>query len=66
MKAQFVSEWDGGTQIITSCEYDEKTKIVSDIECTDVDGLDLEMLDDEYVLLNDGTKITDFINEDES
>jgi hypothetical protein len=62
MKAKYVSVWDGGT-ITTNCQYDQKTKVVSDIESSDVEGLD--MLEDEYVLLPDGTEVRDFINEDE-
>jgi hypothetical protein len=63
MKAKFVSVWDGGTTITTNCQYDTKTNVVSDIESSDVEGLD--MLEDEYVLLPDGTDVRDFINEDE-
>ncbi len=64
MTAKFVSIWDDGVNITTSCNYDEETKIVSDIECADVDGLDLDVLQEEYVLLPDGTMIHDFISED--
>ena len=64
MKANFISVWDGGTQIITSCEYDEKTKIVSNIEQADVDDIELNILDDEFVQLENGDRITDFIIED--
>jgi hypothetical protein len=63
MKATYVSVWDGGTEIRTSCEYDVNTHILSDIETVDVNGLDL--LDEEFIELPDGTKITDWINEDE-
>jgi hypothetical protein len=63
MKAKYVSVWDGGTTVTTNCEYDPQTKVVSDIGSAEVEGLD--MLDDEYVLLPDGTEIRDFINEDD-
>jgi hypothetical protein len=63
MKAKYVSVWDGGITVTTNCQYDQKTKVVSDIESSDVEGLD--MLEDEYVLLPDGTEVRDFINEDE-
>ena len=63
MKAEYVSVWDGGTTVTTNCQYDPQTKVVSDITTSDVEGL--EYLDDEYVLLSDGTEIRDFINEDD-
>jgi hypothetical protein len=62
MKAKYVSVWDGGT-VTTNCQFNPVTKVVSDIESSDVEGLD--MLEDEYVLLPDGTEVRDFINEDE-
>lgn len=63
MKAKYVSVWDGGTTITTNCKYDPKTNVVSDIETSDVEGLD--MLDEEYIELPDGTEIRDFIHEDD-
>ena len=62
MKAKFVSVWDGGT-VTTNCQFNPKTKVVSDIESSDIEGLD--MLEDEYVLLPDGTEVRNFINEDD-
>ncbi len=68
MKAHYVSVWDGGTTVTTNCTYNPKTKVVSNIEssnidCSNVEGL--EILDEEYIELLDGTKITDFIHEDD-
>lgn len=63
MKAKFVSVWDGGTTVTTNCQFNPKTKVVSDIESSDIEGLD--MLEDEYVLLPDGTEVRNFINEDD-
>lgn len=63
MKAEYVSVWDGGTTITTICEYNPVNKVVSDIGSSDVEGL--EICEDEYVLLSDGTEIRDFINEDD-
>ena len=60
IKSKYVTVWDGGTEITTNCNYNPDTKIVSDIEMVEVD-----ILDDEYVLLPDGTEIRDFINEDD-
>lgn len=41
MKATYVSIWDGGVKISTSCDFNPETKEVSDIETTDIDGLDI-------------------------
>ena len=57
-KATFVSVWDGGTEIRTSCLYDPQTNMVSEIETADVNGL--EVLDEQFIELADGTKILDF------
>lgn len=63
MKAKYVSVWDGGTTVTTNCDYYPKINVVSDIESSNIEGL--EVLDDEYILLPDGSEIRDFINEDE-
>lgn len=60
MKATYVSIWDDGQTIKTNCQYDPETKIVTEIESVDIDGLD--DLIEEYVELPDGTQIDDFIN----
>ena len=60
MKAKFVSVWDGGT-VTTNCQFNPVTKVVSNIQMVEIDGLDC--LNEEYVLLPDGTKVRDFINE---
>lgn len=62
-KAIYVSVWDGGVEVKTRCLYNGETKVVSDIETADVDGLDI--LEDEYVLLPSGVEVRDFINEDD-
>ena len=62
MKAQFVSIWDGNVEVRTNCEFNPETKEVTDIESVEVNGVD--MLDDEYVELPDGTEIRDFVNND--
>lgn len=61
MKAIFVSVWDGGVELKSNCDYNPTNKEVSDIESIDIDGLDI--LDDEYVLLPDGTEVHDFVVE---
>lgn len=55
MKATFVSVWDGGIEVVTNCNFDTHTRIVSDIEYSNVDGI--EVLDDEYVILEDDTRL---------
>ena len=63
--ATYVSSWDNGNTVIRSkCQYNPKTKKVSDIESVDIDGLDF--LDEEYVELVNGTIIKTFINEDDN
>ncbi len=68
MKATYVSVWDGGVTIRSKCEYDPETNEVSDIESKDVDGL--EICEDEYIELDNGVEVRDFIldmgNEPES
>lgn len=56
MKATYVSVW-GGQAISTSCEFDPGTMTVTDIEQYDgeVDG---DFLEDEYIVLQDGTRIS--------
>ena len=58
MNATFVSIWDGSNEIRTTCKFDPLTKDVTDIESSDVSGLDI--LFDEYVELPDGTEVRDF------
>lgn len=55
MRATYTSVWDGGIEITTACEYDPTTKLVSDIEDSDVEGV--ETLEDEYITLPDGTEL---------
>lgn len=55
MKATYISVWDGGVEISTSCEFDPETKNITDIKSADVNGL--EVLEREYIVLPDGTEI---------
>ena len=55
MKASYTSVWEGGIEVTTSCDYNPYNGLVSDIEIASVDGL--EILQDEYVELEDGTKL---------
>lgn len=59
MKAIYVSVWDEDIVCESICEYNPKTKEVTDIEdadnCEDVDNADMKT--DEYVLLTDETEL---------
>jgi len=57
----FFSVWDDDTVIQSFCKYDEETNTALDIEQIDVDGMDINVLTDEFVLLEDGTEIRDFL-----
>jgi hypothetical protein len=63
-KATYISVWDDGTPIETSCEFDRETNTASNIESADVSEEDIDVLTDEFVLLSDGTEIRAFYNED--
>jgi hypothetical protein len=67
MKATYVSVWDGGVEVRTNCEYNLETGEVTDIETSDVSGVNC--CEDEYIELPDGKVIRDFHvegNKDES
>ena len=55
--ATYVSVWDGGTKVETTCRANRETGEVFDIEVSDVDADGLEVLDEEYVRFADGTEI---------
>jgi len=63
INATYVSIWDGGTKIETSCKFDTDTNTVSDIESID-DVSDLDLLDEEYVELPSGETVRTFYNSD--
>ncbi len=65
IKAAYVSVWDGGTEVRTACNYNPETKDVTNIGQADVEGLDLAVLDREYVELPDGTDVEDYTIEGE-
>ncbi len=60
--AIYVSVWDGGTKIETSCEFNPETKEVKNIESTD-NVEDLDILDEEYISF-EGEDIKDFYDLD--
>lgn len=61
--ATYTSVWDGGTEIETTCKFDTVKNMAFDIESSnDVEGLDI--LDREYISLQDGTIIDTFFDKD--
>lgn len=60
VEAIYVSSWDFGSKITSPCKFNTETKEVTDIESVDVDDRELFNLDEEYVLLKDGTKIMSY------
>jgi hypothetical protein len=61
VKATYVSSWDHGSdKIESSCLYNPDTREVTDIESVDVEELELNYLDEEWIELADGTIIKDF------
>lgn len=62
-KATYVSVWDGGIEIRTRCLFNRDMSTVFDVESADVNGL--EVLEDEYVELADGTEVREFNTEDD-
>lgn len=63
IKATYVSVWDGGTEIRTSCEYTPETRTASNIETIN-DVEDLDFLDEEFIELRNGEIIKDFTDAD--
>lgn len=54
---EYVSFWDGGyAEIVTKAKYNIKENTVYDVEVADVDHLDLENCEREYIILPDGTE----------
>lgn len=50
--ATFVSVWDDGFEVASSCKVNTDTNKVFDIEQVCVDELDLEILDREYIIID--------------
>lgn len=61
----YVSVWDGGFEIETKAKFNRDTMQVFDIESVegiDDEGDEVEVLEEEYILLPDGTKF--YVEED--
>lgn len=63
--ATYVSVWDGGTEISTPCFFDTEKNLAFDIESTDENIEDLDILDREYIELQDGTQIDTFTTDED-
>lgn len=63
--AIFVSVWDDGIEIRSKCMYNPQTKNVTDIDSMDIDGRNLDILNEEYVELTDGKHVKNFTIEGE-
>lgn len=63
---EFVSVWDGGYQITSSCELDLDTLEIVDIEVVDVDD-SLNSCDSQHinVTVGDNTQSFDIVEDDE-
>jgi hypothetical protein len=64
INANYVSIWDGGTEIRTECKFDTKKNLAFDIESTDENIEDLDFLDKEYIELPSGETVETFTTED--
>ncbi len=53
----YISVWDGGFEVITKAKYNKETKEVFDIEGSDIDGDELEVLDGEFIELSNGDRL---------
>ena len=51
----YTSVWGCGSEITTSCEYNETTGEITDIRCAG--DVDVDILTDEYITLPDGENI---------
>lgn len=65
MNATYVSVWDNGDETIrSSCKFNPETKEVTDIESVNVDELDLNYLDEEYIELPNGEIVKTFTTDE--
>lgn len=58
MLVEYVSLWDDGVEIETTAKYNPVTGLVYDIETTDEDIEDLDILEAEFIRFNDGTELS--------
>lgn len=64
VNATYVSVWDNGYEVATSCKFNKVTHEVTDIETSDKVE-DFNTLNREFIRLDDGAEIDSFIDEEE-
>lgn len=64
LPATYVSSWDGGILMESKCLFDTEKHTVFNVSTAPGDHENLEFLDEEYILLSDGSKIP-VVNEED-
>lgn len=57
VEVEYVTLWDDGVEVVTSAMYNMETGLVYDIETTDEGIEDLDILEREFIRLDDGTEL---------
>ena len=57
VEVEYVTLWDDGVEVVTSAMYNIETGLVYDIETTDEGIEDLDILEREFIRLDDGTEL---------
>lgn len=68
---KFISEWNGGFEVVTNAKYNEETGEIFDIELydgelIDEDGDELEYLDAQYIELESGKRLEAYESENDN
>lgn len=58
VKATYHSIWDGGTEVPSPCSYDTDERRCFDIEMSDYPVETIDILDSEFVELEDGSRLS--------
>ena len=64
IKAEYVSVWNGGYEVVTNCLFNPITHEVTDVETSNENVEELYHLDREFIRLTDGTEIDNFSTDD--
>ena len=65
-RATFTSVWDGGYEVTSECKVNIESKEVFDIESVNVDELDLEILEKEYITVDNKEYLVSQDREDDT
>lgn len=57
VEVEYVTLWDDGVEVVTSAMYNMETGLVYDIETTDEGVEDLDILEREFIRLDDNTEL---------